>query len=75
MGTIVSNITKLRIVYLIIYSGTDPVTGEFPHKWPVTWKVLPFDDVIMYLISDYGFHIPILCVHLISNPCPNFNRI
>ena len=22
-------------------------TGEFPHKWPVTRKMFPFDDVIM----------------------------
>ena len=21
-----------------------------PHKWPVTWKMFPFDDVIMYEI-------------------------
>ena len=21
-----------------------------PHKWPVTWKMFPFDDVIMYCI-------------------------
>ena len=28
------------------------VTGEFPaHKWPVTRKMLPFDDVIMTYIS------------------------
>ena len=20
---------------------------NFPHKWPVTWKIFPFDDVIM----------------------------
>ena len=24
-----------------------PGTGEFPHKWPVTRKMFPFDDVIM----------------------------
>ena len=27
------------------------MTGEFPHKWPVTWKMFPFDDVIM--LSEY----------------------
>ena len=27
--------------------GNSPVTGEFPHKWTVTGKMLPFDDVIM----------------------------
>ena len=24
-------------------------TGEFPHKGPVTWKMFPFDDVIIFL--------------------------
>ena len=24
---------------------------NFPHKWPVTWKVFPFDDVIMQNIT------------------------
>ena len=28
-------------------AGNSPVTGEFPHKWPVTRKMFPFDDVIM----------------------------
>ena len=27
--------------------GNSPGTGEFPHKWPVTWKMFPFGDVIM----------------------------
>ena len=27
--------------------GNSPVTGEFPHKRPVTRKMFPFDDVIM----------------------------
>ena len=22
-----------------------------PHKWPVTWKVFPFDDIIMYQLD------------------------
>ena len=25
-----------------------PVTGEFPHKRPVTWTMFPFDDVIIW---------------------------
>ena len=64
MGTMVSQITSLTIVYLTIYSGADqrkhrsfaslayvwafhwwPV--NFPHKWPVTRKMFPYDDVIM----------------------------
>ena len=27
--------------------GNSPVTGEFPHKGPVTRKMFPFDNVIM----------------------------
>ena len=37
-------------------------TVNSPHKWPVTWKVFPFDDVIMpyhyfycwYMFSSYN---------------------
>ena len=34
------------------------VTGEFPHKWPVTRKMFPFDDAIMkyYLWYFLKFH-------------------
>ena len=28
-------------------AGNSPVTGEFPHKWPVMRKMFPLDDVIM----------------------------
>ena len=38
MGAIASLITSLAIVYSTVYS---------PHKWPVTRKMFPFDDVIM----------------------------
>ena len=57
MGAITSQITSLTIVYPKVYSGADqhwplcgnsPVTGEFPHKWPVTRKLFPFNDVIMF---------------------------
>ena len=37
--------SKLRITGLC--AGNSPVTGEFPHKGPVTRKMFPFDDVIM----------------------------
>ena len=63
MGAMASQITSLTIVYSTVYSGADqrrhqssaslafvwgiPVTGELPHKWPVTRKMFPFDDVIM----------------------------
>ena len=62
MGAISSQITSLTIVYPTDYSGAYqsknikvprhwPLCGEFtvnsPHKWPVTRKISPFDDVIM----------------------------
>ena len=37
--------SKLRVTGLC--AGNSPVTDEFPHKWPVTRKMLPFDDVTM----------------------------
>ena len=68
------------MVYSTVYSDADqwkhqssaslagnlPVVGEFPHKRPVTQKMLPFDDVIMiswhnvtilmYVVSAHIFH-------------------
>ena len=37
--------SNLRVTGLC--AGNSPGTGEFPHKWPVTRKMFPFDDVIM----------------------------
>ena len=64
MGTMVSQITSITIVYSAVYSDADqrkhqsseslafvlgihrePVNST--HKWPVTRKMFPFDDVIM----------------------------
>ena len=36
---------KLRVTGLC--AGNSPVTGDSPHKGPVTQKMSPFDDVIM----------------------------
>ena len=64
MGTLLSQITSLTIVYWTVYSDADqrkhqnPASLAFvwgihwrpvnsPHKWPVTLKMFPFDDVIM----------------------------
>ena len=38
-------ISKLHVTGLC--EGNSAVTGESPHKRPVTWKMFPFDDVIM----------------------------
>ena len=68
MGAIVSQITRLVIVYLIVYSDADQrkhqssaplafVRGihrgpmNSPHKWPVTRKKFPFDDVIISILT------------------------
>ena len=61
MGTIVFQISSLMIVYLTVYSDANqrkhqssaslafghrgPVNS--PHKWSVTRKMYPFDDIIM----------------------------
>ena len=66
MGAVVSQITSFTIVYWTAYSGADqrkhqssaslvheihrwPVKS--PHKWPVTRKMLPFDDIIMIIFN------------------------
>ena len=41
--------SKLRVTGLC--AGNSPGTGEFPHKWPVTRKMFPFDDVIMECVD------------------------
>ena len=67
MGAIAFQITSLTIVYSTAYSDVDqrkhqrgPVNS--PHKGPVTRKMFPFDDVIMYFICT-GAIIP-------SDHCP-----
>ena len=34
---------------LAFVRGIQQGPGNSPHKWPVTWKMFPFDDVIMKL--------------------------
>ena len=58
-----SQIASLTIIYSTVYSGADQIKHQnsaslavreihrwpvnFQHKWPVTRKMFPFDDVIM----------------------------
>ena len=42
--------SKLRVIGLC--AGNSPMTGDSPHKWPVTRKMFPFDDVIMHHINS-----------------------
>ena len=54
MGSMASQITSLTIVYLTVYSASLAFVRwihrwsvNSPHKWPVTRKMFPFDEVIM----------------------------
>ena len=63
ISAMASQITNLTIVYSTVYSGADERKRQssaslagvgihrwpvnFPHKWPVTRRMFPFDDVIM----------------------------
>ena len=65
MSAIASQITSLTIIYSTVYPGADPSNIKAPrhwplwpvnspHKWPVTRKMFPFDDVIVgYLITTH----------------------
>ena len=74
MSPIASQITSFTIVYSTVYSGADQRKHQssaslafvrgFPHKGPVTRKMFPFDDVIMWWFTlipfDSWFILPAL---------------
>ena len=37
-------------------AGNSTVTSDSPHKWLVTWKMFPFDDVIMLYVATSATH-------------------
>ena len=43
---------------------------NFPHKWPVTRKMFPFDDVIMMWVGSWRYGCPVawFCYQLIAKP-------
>ena len=66
MRAIASQITSLTIVYPKVYSGADKKKHESSaslafvqgihrgtHRWPITRKMFPFDDVIMGRLRPY----------------------
>ena len=88
MGMVAFPITSFTIVYSIVYSGKGerdqssaslafvrgihwwPVNS--PHKGPVTRKMLPFDDVIMWRICItglQGIHLCLLAVSQLTKRC------
>ena len=83
MGSMASQITSLTIVYSLAFvKGIHRGPVNFPHKWPVTRKMFPFDDVIMcmwyhrthvisYLACDLLYVIS-LTLRDDRNDCPCF---
>ena len=45
---------------------------NFPHKWPVTRKMFPFDDVIMLFLEIGCFQYPIRDIFVSDNLAPNY---
>ena len=41
--------SKLCVTGLCVVNSPGP--GNSPHKWPVTWKMFPLDDVIMISVK------------------------
>ena len=56
MGTMASQITSLTIVCSVVHSMWPE---NFPHKWPVTRKMFPFDDVIMTWNKKFHVTFPV----------------
>ena len=68
MDAMASQITSLMIVYSIVYSEADQIKHQSsvslafvepvnsPHKWPVTRKMFPLDDVIKTYLNQALCH-------------------
>ena len=56
-GRISKKPSNLRFTGLC--AGNSSVTGESPHKWPVTRKMFPFDEVIMINAAKRVFNVRI----------------
>ena len=67
MGAAAPQITSLMIAYSTVYSGADQRKHQSPaslafvrgiplttHKGPVTRKMFPFDDVVMFSNANYN---------------------
>ena len=68
MSVMASLITGISIVYSTVYSSTDQFTWWLvnnSHKGPITWKMFPFDHVIMigsHFISDISILLCFICI-------------
>ena len=74
--------SKLRVTGLCAGIHRGPVNS--PHKWPVTRKMFPFDDVIMtrrpfyyhgiiLILTWIGYHMPSKVWDEITYPFQNYN--
>ena len=91
MGTIVSQITSLTVVYSTVHSNAENIKApghwpllwgihrgpvNSPHKWPVTRKMFPFDDVIMMTRLCFASHIKVgCCLCMISFLKKNIQKV
>ena len=48
MRAMASQIISLTIVYSTVYAGTGKKNIKAPCHWPLTRKMFPFDDVILW---------------------------
>ena len=60
---------------LVFLRGIHPWPVDFPHKWPVTRKMFPFDDVIVKQFAHI-WHLPAASVHggMFLTPIPTPNQ-
>ena len=72
--------SKLRVTGLCV--GNSPVADEFSHKWPVTRKMFPFNDVIMFPVAgscykdgDPMSYTGTLFVSIYNDPCEDWTLI
>ena len=82
MGKIASQITSLTIVYSTVYSDADQrkhqsstslafvrgIHRPVIHKWPVTRKMFPFDDVIAFVVLCVIVDISLVIVYSYDTP-------
>ena len=87
MGTIASQITSLTTVYSTVQTqikerqstaslafvwGIHRRPVNSPHKWPVTWKMFPFEDVIMSQRANNWESVPMPWRHHQFIGCSSF---
>ena len=76
MDAMAFQITSLMIAYSAVYSDADqrkPGPVNSPHKWPVTRKKFPFDDVTMTCVNFYSIQ-GLMTTYLPAINCSTYVR-